>query len=106
MSVLATQHCEPCSKGTPPLSPQEATELLSDLKGWRLTQGGKALEQEYLMKDFMAAIEFCNKIAKAAEEEDHHPDLHLSSYRKLKVVLATHSIGGLSKNDFILAAKI
>ena len=105
-SALSAQHCEACPKDTPPLSVPEAQKKLKDLKGWILGDGGKALEKEYLMKDFLAACEFIQEIAKTAEAEDHHPDLHLTGYRKLRVVLSTHSIGGLSTNDFILAAKI
>jgi len=58
------------------------------------------------MRDFMAAVKFIGCVAKLAEKEDHHPDIHLTSYRKLKIDLSTHAIGGLSENDFILAAKI
>jgi len=58
------------------------------------------------MKDFMAAVKFIGCIAEIAESENHHPDIHLTGYRKLKVVLSTHAINGLSQNDFILAAKI
>ena len=58
------------------------------------------------MKDFKAAVAFVNSIASVAEAEGHHPDLHLTGYRKLRVDLATHAVGGLTENDFILAAKI
>ena len=56
--------------------------------------------------NFMAGVEFFNKVAALAEEEGHHPDLHLEGYRQVAVELWTHAIGGLSENDFILAAKI
>ena len=58
------------------------------------------------MKDFLSAVQFIQDIAQVAEADDHHPDLHLTGYRKLRVELSTHAIGGLSENDFILAAKI
>ena len=74
--------------------------------GWTLTPGSKSIRREYLMKDFMAAVAFVDRIAKVAEREDHHPDIHLTGYRKLMIELSTHSIGGLSGKDFILAAKI
>jgi len=105
-SALATQRCEPCTKDTPPFSRQEAQRMLTNIKGWRLTENGKTLEQEFIMKDFVAARDLINEITPVAEAEDHHPDLHLTGYRKLRIVLSTHAIGGLSKNDFILAAKI
>jgi len=104
--ILKKQHCEPCQKGMRPLSRRQAGVWLKELKGWKLTERGKALEQEFLMKNFLAARDLIDALAPIAEAEDHHPDLHLTSYRKLRIVLSTHSIGGLSKNDFILAAKI
>ena len=58
------------------------------------------------MLDFLAAVQFIRRIARLAEAEDHHPDLYLTHYRKLKIEISTHAIGGLSENDFILAAKI
>lgn len=66
----------------------------------------RSIEKEWVMKDFVAAIQFIRSIAKIAEAEGHHPDLHLTGYRNLKIELSTHAIGGLSENDFILAAKI
>src|SRR3989338_7602781 len=74
--------------------------------GWKLSADQKSLFADYVMKDFMAAIALINSIAEIAEKEDHHPDLHLTGYRNLRIELSTHSIGGLSENDFILAAKI
>ena len=105
MLGLAARKCAPCTKGTPPIPPEEAKALLDELKGWSLIEG-KALRQELVLKDFMAAVRLINAIAKVAETEDHHPDLHLTGYRKLAIELSTHAIGGLSDNDFILAAKI
>ncbi len=58
------------------------------------------------MKDFLAAVALIRRLADVAEEQDHHPDVHLTGYRRLSLVLSTHSIGGLSENDFILAAQI
>jgi len=84
---------------------KDAKKLLSKVRGWKLS-GGKALRQEFVMRDFPAAIEFIHAIAQEAESEGHHPDLHLTGYRHLAVELSTHAIGGLSMNDFILAAKI
>ena len=104
--VLAHKRCAPCEGGVKPLGKAEAERLLRELPGWRLASAAKAIECDYLMKDFGAAIEFINRIAEVAEKEDHHPDLHLSGYRKLRVELSTHAIEGLSENDFIVAAKI
>lgn len=105
-SKLAQKKCQPCEGDTKPLSIKEAKELLVQLSGWNLSNDSKCLWREYVMKDFRAAVELIQRIAEVAESEDHHPDLYLTSYRKLRIELATHSIGGLSENDFILAAKI
>lgn len=105
-STLTTKKCVPCEGGVPRLSPQEATRLLGEVNGWRLTDDGLRIRKEWKAKHFMAAIEFFDKVAALAEDEGHHPDLHLTSYRHVAIEIWTHAIGGLSENDFILAAKI
>ena len=100
------KQCVPCEGGVPALSKKEALRYLKDLKGWTLSEDEKGIRSEFFMKDFMAAIELINRIAQLAEKEDHHPDIHLTGYRKLVIKLSTHAINGLSENDFILAAKI
>lgn len=103
---LLKKKCVPCEGGVPALSPAEISDLLKPLPAWKLKEGGKAIRAEYLMKDFMAAVELISAVARVAEDEGHHPDIHLTGYRKLSIELWTHAIGGLSENDFILAAKI
>src|SRR5688572_9870 len=103
---LKTEKCVPCEGGISPLSESEASSLLNNVPGWQLSPDKKALFKAWKMKDFLTAIELMRKIAEIAEQEDHHPDLHLTGYRNLRIELSTHAIGGLSKNDFILAAKI
>ena len=103
---LQKQKCAPCRKGTAPLSMTEARKRLPPLRGWSLTGRAKGLSKEYVMKDFKAAVAYINAILPVAQAEDHHPDVHLTGYRKLRIALSTHEIGGLSENDFILAAKI
>ena len=103
---LTGKKCVPCEGGAAALSKKEAVLLLKHLKDWKLSKNTGAITVEYLMKDFMAAIRLVNRIAQIAEAEGHHPDIHLSGYRKLKIEISTHAIGGLSENDFILAAKI
>ena len=105
MKGSSGKKCSPCSTLTQPIGLKEAKALLSELKGWTLV-AGKVLRQELLMKDFMAAVHFINAVARVAESEGHHPDLHLTDYRNLAIELSTHAIGGLSMNDFILAEKI
>ena len=85
---------------------KEAERLLQDLPGWELTEDGKRIRREWTVKHFMAAMDFFNRVAQLAEDEGHHPDLHLVAYRSVAIELWTHAIGGLSENDFITAAKI
>ena len=106
MNELVGKKCKPCGKETVPFSPEEAERYRAKLPDWRLGAEARNLSREYVMKDFLAATSFIQAIARVAESEDHHPDLHLTGYRKLRIELATHAIGGLSENDFILAAKI
>ncbi len=106
MTDLKKKRCVPCEGGIPSLVRKEALAYLKKLPGWQLAKDSKSIYAEYVMKDFLAAIRLINAIAKVAEKEDHHPDLYLSGYRRLRVTLSTHAIRGLSLNDFILAAKI
>jgi 4a-hydroxytetrahydrobiopterin dehydratase len=103
---LVRKQCVPCEGGVPPVPAEEATAMLAGLPGWSLSADGKRLHRSWVVKNFPAGIEFFNKVAALAEEEGHHPDLHLEGYRNVAVDLTTHAIGGLSENDFILAAKI
>jgi 4a-hydroxytetrahydrobiopterin dehydratase len=103
---LQTKHCQPCEGGVPPVPEQEARRLIGELSGWELTADGKRIHRQWVVKDFVAGMEFFQRVAKLAEEEGHHPDLHLTGYRNVAIELWTHAIGGLSENDFILAAKI
>ena len=103
-SPLSHQKCKPCEGGVAPLSPKAVTAYLPELPGWQVSSDHKFLSKEFVMKNFLAAVEFIQKLAAVAEAENRHPDLHLTGYRKLKVELTTHAIGGLSENDFILAA--
>ncbi len=103
---LTSRKCQPCTKGATPLSSSKAKKYLDQVPGWQLAGDGNSISSQFMMKDFMSAVAFIDQIAQIAEAEDHHPDLHLTGYRKLRVELTTHSIGGLSQNDFILAAKI
>lgn len=103
---LSKKKCVPCEGGVQPLSPAAVAQYLTGLPEWKLTSSGLGIERTWKCKDFLAALDFCNKIAVIAEAEDHHPDLHLTGYRMLRIEMSTHAIKGLSENDFILAAKI
>ena len=103
---LAEQKCKACEGGVEKLSLQASAALLAQVPKWELDESGLAIERKWSFKNFVEAIAFINRVGVLAEEEQHHPDLHLTGYRKVKVVLTTHAIGGLSDNDFIVAAKI
>jgi 4a-hydroxytetrahydrobiopterin dehydratase len=105
-SKLVGKHCAPCEGGVPALSPDEVKKLLGQLPKWQLTGDRKRIRREWHVKDFVTALDFFNRIGKLAEDESHHPDLHLEGFRNVAVEIWTHDIGGLSENDFILAAKI
>ncbi|MEW6776073.1 MAG: 4a-hydroxytetrahydrobiopterin dehydratase [Bdellovibrionota bacterium] len=101
---LHKMKCEACEGGIPKLSPKEVRSYFGQLSGWKLEKGRLVKRLEF--KNFLEAMRFVNKLARLAEKEQHHPDFNLYSWNKLDVTIYTHSIKGLSKNDFILAAKI
>jgi 4a-hydroxytetrahydrobiopterin dehydratase len=103
---LIRKKCSPCEGGIPPLSREEAEKQVRHVEGWTLIHDGQRIRRAWTVRSFMAGIEFFNKVAALAEEEGHHPDLHLEGYRQVAIELWTHVIKGLSENDFILAAKI
>jgi 4a-hydroxytetrahydrobiopterin dehydratase len=103
---LRQKKCLPCEGGVEPYTAEQAREQLQRLEGWRLTENGQRIRKEWTVKNFLAGIAFFNKCAEVAEADGHHPDLHIEGYRNVAVELWTHAIGGLSENDFILAAKI
>jgi 4a-hydroxytetrahydrobiopterin dehydratase len=103
---LTRKKCLPCEGGVPPCTQAEAHAQLQRLTGWRLVREGQRIRKEWTVKNFMAGLDFFNRVAQLAEAEGHHPDLHLEGYRNLSIEIWTHAIGGLSENDFILAAKI
>lgn len=120
MNDLLKKKCIPCEdKSIKPLSRADAQEYLDELGGgWTLTweahppasarpkalRAGK-ISKEFRFKDFIGAINFVERVADVAEMEDHHPDIHIY-YNKVLLELWTHAIGGLSENDFIVAAKV
>jgi len=103
---LTQKHCKPCESGVPPLNPNEVRSLLAAVPKWQVTASGKAIRREWKVKDFATALDFFQRVGQIAEAQGHHPDLHLTGYRNVAIELSTHAIGGLSENDFILAAKI
>lgn len=103
---LSRKKCVPCEGGVAAVPQDQAQAQLEKLPGWKLSPDGKKIGKSWRAKDFTAGINFFKRIAKLANAEDHHPDLHLEGYRNVRIELSTHAIGGLSENDFILAAKI
>lgn len=101
---LTSQHCVPCEGDVPKKTPAEADKQLAQVPKWR--RDGDWIHRDVDCKDFMGCVDLIRDIADLAEDEGHHPDLHLTGYRNLRISLQTHAIGGLSDNDFILAAKV
>lgn len=101
---FSKKHCVPCEGGMPPLDPERVPNYLKHAPGWT-TPDGKRIIREFKLKDFKAALDFVDRVGAIAESEGHHPDIHWF-YNIVKFELSTHAIGGLSENDFILAAKI
>lgn len=103
---LTAKKCKPCEGFDTPWTLAEAQEQLTKLNGWYIAHEGKRIRKDWTVKNFMAGIKFFNAVAELAEADAHHPDLHIEGYRNVSIELWTHAIGGLSENDFILAAKI
>lgn len=105
---LTQKHCVPCEGGTAPLTKKEAEVMMEHVPGWRLMQDAKkgqlSIGRDFEFKDFKEAMVFVEKVADIANSEDHHPDIYIF-YNVVKLQLSTHAIGGLSENDFIVAAK-
>jgi 4a-hydroxytetrahydrobiopterin dehydratase len=102
MSLL-NQTCKPPRVGDSPLSPEQAEQMHRDVPDWTLD--GAAIKREFQFKGFREAMAFVNAVADLAEGQGHHPDIFIS-YKTVRLALTTHKIGGLSRNDFIVAAKI
>jgi 4a-hydroxytetrahydrobiopterin dehydratase len=105
MEDLLTKKCKPCEGGTPPLRINEIKEYMRQLSdGWKL-EGDRKITRQYSFVNFRHTMDFVNKVASLAEDEGHHPVMHVH-YGRVDIELWTHAINGLSENDFILAAKI
>ena len=106
MTALAAGKCIACRRGDPALSEHEISDLLPQIPDWQINEidGVKRLQRIFKLKNFLEALEFTNRIGGIAEEEDHHP-LISTEWGKVTVQWWTHVVGGLHKNDFIMAAK-
>ena len=104
MKTLASKKCEPCRGGVPPLNAQQIRPLLDQVKGWEVIENHH-IRKQFKFPDFMQALDFVNRVGAIAEEQDHHPDITFG-WGKAEIVFWTHKAGGLTENDFIVAAKI
>jgi 4a-hydroxytetrahydrobiopterin dehydratase len=102
---FASRHCVPCEAGTPRKTAAEVDAALPSLPGWAARDAGTRLHRQFRFKDFVEAMRFVNALAAVAEQEQHHPDFTVH-WNTVDVVLWTHTVGGLSDNDLILAAKL
>jgi 4a-hydroxytetrahydrobiopterin dehydratase len=101
---LTEGHCVPCEGGVPKLAPDRVQALLTEIPGWEAPQGHH-LYRIFRFPDFKQGLDFVNRAGEIAEREGHHPDL-LLAWGRVEVTIFTHSIDGLSENDFVLAAKV
>ena len=104
MGSLLQKKCVPCEGGTPPLEAEKIQEFLKQVEGWEVEED-KRIKKKFKFKTFRESIDFVNQVANLAEEEGHHPDIHIR-YNRVTFELTTHAIKGLSENDFIMASKI
>ena len=105
MVPLRERHCKPCTPSDKALTNEESEKLVHELaKGWQVLESTK-LQKEFPFENFKRGMAFAQEIAIIAEQEQHHPDICIH-FKSVEVELTTHDVGGLSENDFILAAKI
>ena len=105
MNHRQEKKCEPCESIGRALTPTEFAPYMEALDGWEVVEG-KAVQREFIFKDFAEALRFVNRVGSLAEDEGHHPDILLYGWNKVRITLSTHALGGLSVNDFIVAQKI
>ena len=104
--ILTEQKCMACEGGVIPFSKFETDILRKQIPGWDISLDAKSISRRYSFNNFKEALVFVNKVGALAGSEGHHPDIYLKDYKFVDLTLSTHAIGGLSQNDFILAAKI
>lgn len=102
MNHWMSQRCAPCEKGTPPMTAPEIRSELNGLAGWEYVEG--VLAKTFTFKNYYETTAFVQAAAWVAHREDHHPDISFG-YKQCVIRYSTHSVGGISRNDFICAAK-
>jgi 4a-hydroxytetrahydrobiopterin dehydratase len=103
---LASRRCIACEGDVPRLAPVDVHEYIRALPGWVVVNDNHRIRRELSVKDFATALDYLVRIGSVADAAGHHPDLHVTRYRQVVIELWTHAAGGLTENDFILAAKI
>ena len=104
-SSLSQLKCEACSGKTPKLNETEIIDYIKKINNWIVNNKQEMIFKKFIFKNFKKALNFTNLVGKIAEEEGHHPDISIG-WGYCLVMIHTHAINGLSKNDFILASKI
>ena len=102
--MISKKKCIPCQGGVPPLNKDEINNFMKELDSHWIVHESKEIRKEYTFETYKEAIIFSNNVAELAEDEGHHPFIHIN-YKKVIIILFTHKIGGLHENDFILASK-
>lgn len=105
MTDLASRRSKPIPAGSPALSRDDVDGFLKQVRGWELSESGLEIRRAFAFRNYHETMAFVNAVAWIAHAEDHHPDLEVG-YNRCVVRWSTHSVGGLSVNDFIGAAKI
>ena len=105
MQDLSSKKCIPCEGGTPIISPETARSMIQTLDGWQLENNNLSLSKKFNFKNYYHTMAFVNLIAWISHQENHHPDMEVG-YNYCLIKYTTHAIDGLSKNDFICAAKV
>lgn len=101
----ASAQCIPCRKGDPGLGPEEARQALADLPGWELTPDGKTLTRRFTFGNYAQALAWVLRVSELAEMQNHHPDIAFG-WGYAQIAFTTHAIGGLHRNDVIMAARL
>ena len=104
-TALSKMQCIPCKGGVPPLKGENLEKIYKQLNGNWMIVDEHHLEKEYVFSNFRQALAFTNQVGELAEAQGHHPDIYLS-WGKVKLMVWTHKIDGLTESDFIFAAKV
>lgn len=104
-SFLSKKKCIPCEGGVKALTFDELEDYKNEVPDWEIMDDGKSIKKRLKFSNFVKSLEFVNKVALIAEEENHHPDIEFG-WGYCVITMQTHSVGGLHENDFIVASKI